>query len=121
MAADGRFGTVRSTRASAAFRAEEEHDRHRRWEEYLSRGYRNGLRRTARQGILRVRCELFVAAKRTGTRDAGDGPAAGTESSLRQRAVAGNCKPQPTAAGFQTRRRVFHLGEGFSADCIDES
>ena len=35
----GDLGRFDEQRASAAFRAEEEHDRHRGREEYLSRGY----------------------------------------------------------------------------------
>ena len=62
----GDLGRFEATGHLAAFWAQEEHDRHRGREEYLSRGCRDRVRWASGEGILRVRGELYLAAKALG-------------------------------------------------------
>jgi acyl-CoA synthetase (AMP-forming)/AMP-acid ligase II len=40
---------------------------------------------------------------------------------VRRSVARGDCGAQPPAAGLQARRRIFAVGERFSADCIAEN
>ena len=66
LADDGRSWAFGFERPFAALRPQEKHDRHRRRQEYLSGGYRSGIRRASGEGILRLCRELHLAGAHHG-------------------------------------------------------